>query len=139
MRKVLIWDKFTCHTTSSVENAAKSVGEVEYIPPGCTDLIQPLDTHLNRIVKAKFREEFTKWVNDNGGSEIAKSGRLKLPSFELLIQWIVLGIFGIKQDIIKRSFEFCGENFKCQETHIFWIRDHCVIGREGENKPQTLS
>ena len=49
-QKVLIWDKFSGHCDSSVKDAC-SLSKVFYIPSGCTHLIQPLDTHINKGFK----------------------------------------------------------------------------------------
>ena len=126
IKKVLVWDKFSAHKTSSVESIAKGIGEVEYVPAGCTDLIQPLDTHLNRVVKSTFREAYTKWVNEQGGSDAASSGTLKLPSFELLIEWVLLGVLRLKEETIKKSFDFCGKSAKLFSL-IHVLRYHCLF------------
>jgi hypothetical protein len=95
---------------ADVQALAASIGEVRLIPAGCTDLIQPLDTHINRTVKAKFRKCYTEYVNTNGGQFKTKSGNLTLPSFDILIDWILQGILKIKNETIKSAFDYCGKS-----------------------------
>jgi hypothetical protein len=108
-RKVLIWDQFSGHKVKEVEDLASSIGEVKFIPAGCTDLMQPLDTHINRTVKARLRKCYTKYIERNRGEEKTKAGNLTLPSFDLLIDWILEGILKIKPETIKAAFDHCGK------------------------------
>ena len=59
----LVWDKFSAHINGEVEGLAKKSADVFVIPPGCTGLLQPLDTHINRPFKCYFRKLFRVWLN----------------------------------------------------------------------------
>ena len=107
-KRALIWDQFSAHKMADVTSLAKSMGELFFIPAGCTDLIQPLDTHINRIVKAKFRKLYTEYVNENESEQLTKAGNLKLPPLESLVDWIIQGVLKVSSTTIKSAFDYCG-------------------------------
>jgi hypothetical protein len=106
--KVLIWDRFTVHCAQSVKSVASSFSKVYYIPSGCTSILQPLDTHVNRSVKARFRYYFEKWLRKTYPNP-ANQGTLKPPPFDEIIFWVLLSIENVKESLIKESFDFTGK------------------------------
>ena len=50
---ILFLDSFTVHKMGSVVNAIQALGvEVDFIPPGCTGMVQPVDVGYNKPFKA---------------------------------------------------------------------------------------
>lgn len=78
------------------------------IPAGCTHLLQPLDTHINKTIKASFRNLYTEWINDHGVGTLRKAGNIRLPSQELLVKWVLKSVQTVKATTIVQSFEHCG-------------------------------
>jgi len=47
----------------SVVSAIQASGvEVEFIPPGCTGLVQPVDVGYNKSFKAKVKDQYMNWL-----------------------------------------------------------------------------
>ena len=57
----LLLDVYKAHRTDNVKAIAKALNiHLYYIPPGCTDLVQPLDVKVFGALKAKARALFRK-------------------------------------------------------------------------------
>ncbi len=49
---ILFWDQFRVHKMGRIVNAIQALGvQVEFIPAGCTGLVQPVDVGFNRAFK----------------------------------------------------------------------------------------
>ena len=60
---VLFLDMFKVHMMQSVVQAIQALGiQVEFIPVGCTGLVQPVDVGFNKSLRAKMREQFHNWI-----------------------------------------------------------------------------
>ncbi len=47
----------------TIVNAIQALGvQVEFIPAGCTGLVQPVNVRFNKAFKCKMRNEFLKWM-----------------------------------------------------------------------------
>ena len=56
---LLYLDSFRVHMMGSVINAIQVLGvEVEFIPPGCTGLVQPVNVGYNKAFKAKVKDQY---------------------------------------------------------------------------------
>ena len=56
---ILFLDSFTVHKMGSVVNAIQALGvEVDFIPPGCTGIVQPVDVGYNKPFKTTLREQY---------------------------------------------------------------------------------
>ena len=54
---------FSVHMMASVADAIQRLGvQVEYIPAGCTSLVQPVNVGYNKAFKAQMRAEYTEWM-----------------------------------------------------------------------------
>jgi hypothetical protein len=110
-KKFLIMDKFSVHQKETVLNLLKEIdSEVEFIPPGCTGILQPLDTDINKPFKNKMRAKFESWFATAGStkSNFTKSGSIRPPSLELVTEWCVQSWKDINIEAIKNSFKHCG-------------------------------
>jgi hypothetical protein len=60
---ILFSDQFRVHKMRLTVNAIQALGaQVEFIPAGCTGLVQPVDIGFNKALKCKMRDEFLKWM-----------------------------------------------------------------------------
>jgi hypothetical protein len=60
---ILFLDQFRFHKTGTIVNAIQALGrQVEFIPAGCTWLVQPVDVGFNKAFKCKMHNEFLKWM-----------------------------------------------------------------------------
>ena len=60
---ILFLDSFSVHMKASVVNRIQDLGvQVEFIPPGCTGLLQPVDVGYNKAFKAKLRTQYNEWL-----------------------------------------------------------------------------
>ena len=62
---LLYLDSFRVHMMGSVVSASaiQAIGvEVEFIPPGCTGLVQPVDVGYNKSFKAKVKDQYMNWL-----------------------------------------------------------------------------
>ena len=60
---LLFLDSFKVHMLASVVQKIQGLGvQVEFIPPGCTGLLQPVDVGYNKAFKAKLRTEYNNWL-----------------------------------------------------------------------------
>ncbi len=52
---LLLLDDFRVHKTGPVVRAIQELGvQVEFIPPGCTGMVQPVDVGYNKALKSNF-------------------------------------------------------------------------------------
>ena len=60
---LLYLDSFRVHMMGSVVSAIQALGvEVEFIPPGCTGLVQPVDVGYNKSFKANVKDQYMNWL-----------------------------------------------------------------------------
>jgi hypothetical protein len=60
---ILFLDQFRVHKMGSIINAIQALGvQVEFIPAGCTGLVQPVNVGFNKAFKCKMRDKFLKWM-----------------------------------------------------------------------------
>ncbi len=60
---ILFLDSFAVHMKASVVKKIQDFGvQVEFIPTGCTGLLQPVDVSYNKAFKAKLRVEYNSWL-----------------------------------------------------------------------------
>jgi len=108
---LLIMDKFSVHSKPEVLEALKKSGsEVKFIPPGCTGLAQPLDTHVNRPFKAGVKKLFDAWYTSFGSTEKNKTPKknLRPPTKDNLLEWILISWEQVKPSLVIESFKSCG-------------------------------
>ena len=60
---LLLLDDFRVHKTGKVVGAIQELGvQVEFIPPGCTGMVQPVDVGYNKPLKAQFCMRYSNWM-----------------------------------------------------------------------------
>ena len=121
-RRLLVWDAFRGHITSSVKEVVKSLYNTDMcvIPGGCTSKLQPADVSWNRPFKAKLSELYDEWLF-SGVIEKTPKGNRRPPPKALLLRWIKAAWDGISPEVIRRSFKKCGITCELDgtEDHMF--------------------
>jgi hypothetical protein len=111
--KALLLDQFSGHKTEKILNLYSNLGlKVYFIPSGCTSLIQPLDTDINKPFKDRMRAKFSTWLSDFGSNLTlngTRGGRLRAPDLETIVSWILQSISEFPPGMISRAFKHCGE------------------------------
>jgi hypothetical protein len=60
---LLFLDSFAVHMMGSVVNKIQELGvEVDFIPPGCTGLVEPVNVGYNKSFKAKVKDQYMDWL-----------------------------------------------------------------------------
>ena len=60
---LLLLDSFKVHLQAEIVAAIQCLGvQVEFIPPGFTGLLQPVDVVFNKAFKAKLRSKYNTWL-----------------------------------------------------------------------------
>ena len=79
---LLLLDSATSHHKPDVKEAIeKEKIQTKIIHDGLTPLVQYLDTHVNKSIKAGMREKWEHWL-EAGERECTKSGKHKRVSYE---------------------------------------------------------
>ena len=58
--------------------------EVEFIPPGCTGMVQLVDVGFNKSLKSKFRQQYSKWMLDQDPNQ-----SIPCPLRALVAKWLI--------------------------------------------------
>ena len=112
MVKYQLFDSCSSHLKVSVKDAVKDSGSLlSIIPPGCTSLLQPLDTSINKPFKDGIRRKFHAWFASEGNTEANKTpkGNLRAPSRNLIHRWVVEAWDEVRENDVFRSFMHCGK------------------------------
>lgn len=110
-KSLLAMDNFSVHKKDTIQDLLKSGNSLcRFIPPGCTGLLQPLDTHLNKPFKDTMRKKFDVWYENYGCKPVnaTPKGNLRAPSIDTVIQWVIDVWESIPEQLIKNSFQHCG-------------------------------
>ena len=79
-KRMLVWDTFKCHFTSSVKSLLEeSNTDIVAVPGGCTKILQPADVCRNAPFKARYRDLYTAWMSAQN-HERTKAGNLRASS-----------------------------------------------------------
>ena len=101
-------DTARCHLTQPVKTELQKTNTVvQYVPGGMTPLLQPLDTHVNKPLKASMRKKWEKWM-EAGEVEFTRSGKRKRASYEQVAKWVSEAVAELDPDMIKQAFSECG-------------------------------
>ena len=104
---ILLLDMFSVHMMASVANAIQRLGvQVEYIPAGCTGLVQPVDVGYNKAFKAKMREEYTSWM-------LTQDPDLPIPATtrRQLSEWIISATKNVTAETIRNAWRKTGYSY----------------------------
>lgn len=120
-KALLLWDVFRGHQDDEARAILKRNNiELVYIPPNCTDQLQPHDQLVNKEFKGALKKEFQKWYADSildkmseksDDESVVSSINLKLSVLKPVhAQWLVRAIDSItaRKELLVKSFETTG-------------------------------
>ena len=109
-KPLLLLDHCTSHKKPSIGQTMKKDTSLDYVPPGCTSLVQPLDLSINKPFKDSLRKSFEDWLHTNGANEAntTKKKNLKSPTSALLLSWIDKAWANIDNKMVVNSFKVAG-------------------------------
>jgi len=104
---IIFLDSFKVHLLGSVANAIQNIGvQLEYIPPGCTGLVQPIDVGINKPYKSSMTKVYTSWLlNQDPNVPIRAAKR------EDVSAWILQALAGITDDTVKNAWRKSGYSY----------------------------
>jgi hypothetical protein len=104
---LLFLDSFAVHMMGSVVNKIQELGiEVDFIPPGCTGLVQPVDVGYNKSFKAKMKDQYMDWLMvQDPDAPIAKTARRDV------VGWILAAERNISQQVIRNAWRKTGFSY----------------------------
>lgn len=93
----LLLDVYTAHRTDAIKRLARELGiELVYIPPGCTDICQPLDISVFAVLKGYARARWRAFYHENGEQRM---------SWSTLIEHLAESWEAIRQGTILKGWE----------------------------------
>ena len=103
---IIFLDSFKVHMMGSVVSKIQALGvEVDFIPPGCTGLVQPVDVGYNKAFKAKVRG-FNDWLMaQDPDAPIAKTTRRHV------VEWILAAEENITEATIRNAWRKTGFSY----------------------------
>jgi len=104
---ILFLDSFKVHLLSSVTNAIQNTGcQVDYIPAGCTGLVQPIDVGINKPYKSNMTKVFTGWLSDQDPNL-----PIRAPKREDVSAWILSSVGMLTEDTVKNAWRKSGYSY----------------------------
>jgi hypothetical protein len=97
---ILFRDSFQVHMLGTVADAIHKLGvELEFIPPGCTGLVQPIDVGFNKPYKDNYTKLYTKFLMDQDANQPLSGAKRKDVS-----QWILDAVGAISEETVKNAW-----------------------------------
>ncbi len=98
---------FSVHMMATIVNGIQDLGvQVEFIPPGCTGLLQPVDIGYNKAFKAKLRTEYNTWLLNQDPDQ-----RIPATTCRNVANWIVAAEMNITDNTLKNSWRKTGYSY----------------------------
>ena len=119
---VLLLDDASFHSNETLKKKCQDNKiTLLIIPGGTTSFLQPLDVSINKPLKDLMRELYIPWLMEQCSLELkestTKSGYLKAPGNEKIIEWISKSKKQIKPEMIIKLFEKTG--ITCDKERSF--------------------
>lgn len=107
-RTILLMDNFDAHKSPELRARLDILGILAYfIPPKCTDSLQPMYSHVIKCFKDKFRNRYVPWLE----SIVRSTERARNPSKEQICAWILEAWNEVPASLIIGSFQRSGIEF----------------------------
>ena len=104
---ILLLDMYSVHMMVSVADAIQRLGvQVEYIPAGCTSLVQPVDVGYNKAFKAQMRDVYTGWMLEQDPDK-----PIPTTSRRQLSEWIIAAQKNIGAETIRNAWRKTGLSY----------------------------
>jgi hypothetical protein len=115
----LVMDSFSAHKKFEVVNYLNEQSvKLLLIPPGCTSVLQPLDTHLNASLKDYLRNRNSEYVDALFRKEKLVE-QIPSPSPFVVLDWLLdFQKYFISKQIIPNAFKYCCMNVNYDELHM---------------------
>jgi len=110
-RPLLLLDQCSTHKKPSISQSLKTNTSLDYIPAGCTSIVQPLDLSINKPFKDSLKKLFEEWLHNEGSKDTnvtAKKKNLRAPTTSLLLTWINKAWGDVSKELIVNSFKYAG-------------------------------
>jgi hypothetical protein len=105
---VILLDTYAAHRAAATRDAAARLQvELVFIPPGCTDRLQPLDRRIFGVLKAHAREIWRSHYHKTHGAKTTRS----MMAQNLLVSWE-----RITQDIVQSAWDIFQEGWEVEEA-----------------------
>ena len=131
---ILFLDSFSVHMKARVVNKIQDLGvQVEFIPPGCTGLLQPVDVGFNKAFKAKVRGEYNCWL-------LQQDHNLPIPatSRRLVADWIIAADKNVSENTRVNSWRKTGYSyFGVFRSNGDFEGDDAIVG-DDPNQPDDF-
>ncbi len=104
---ILFLDPFRVHKMGTIVNTIQTLGvQVEFIPAGCTGLVQPVDVGFNKAFKCKMRDKFLKRM-------MGQDLNLPIPGsmHHDVAQWIINAQKNISAETIRNAWRKTGYSY----------------------------
>ena len=108
---IILLDDFTVHKTGRVVGMIQRLGvEVEFIPPGCTGMVQPVDVGYNKSLKANVRKQYREWMFSQDTNMI-----IPCPSRQQVSEWIIGAMADISDVTVRNAWRKSGFSYFPEE------------------------
>jgi hypothetical protein len=131
---ILFLASFLVHMKATVINAIQDLGvQVEFIPPGCTGLLQPVDVGYNKAFKAKLRIEYN-------GRLLQQDPDLPIPgtTHRDIADWIIAAERNITNETLKNSSRKTGYSYFGVFHHDGEFEGDNRIVSDDPNEPDNI-
>jgi len=110
----VILDSYGSHLKLDVEHlTALYKIHIIFIPPNMTGILQPLDVATNRSYQQYFDDQYEKYLDtamnstSNDMTYYTKKGSIKIPSYNMVVDWSVQWAYSFDGGKIRKAFESC--------------------------------
>ncbi|XP_041366065.1 tigger transposable element-derived protein 6-like [Gigantopelta aegis] len=134
-RRLLILDAYKPHTCqSSTDRFDEYETDIVTVPGGCTGLVQPMDTHVNKVFKERIKQQWCEWF------KLAKRncrGNYVQPTRQNIIDWISVAWEAVEEGTIRGAFKSCGISLPLDGSRNYLLSSRLVddVGLEIEEVP----
>ena len=104
---ILFLDSFKVHLLGSVTDAIQNLGvQVEFIPGGCTGLVQPIEVEINKPYKSNMTKAYTAWLLEQDPNLPIRAAKR-----EDVSAWILAAVGSIKEDTVRNAWRKTGYSY----------------------------
>jgi len=104
---ILFLDSFKVHLLGIVANAIQSLGvQVEFIPGGCTGLVQPIDVGINKPYKSSMTKVYTAWMLEQNPNLPIRAAKR-----EDVSAWILEAVGLITDETVRNAWRKTGYSY----------------------------
>jgi len=97
---ILFLDSFKVHMLGTVADAIHKLGvELQFIPPGCTGLVQPIDVGFDKPYKANYTKLYTKFLMNQDAKQPLSGAKR-----EDVSKWILDAVGAISEETVKNAW-----------------------------------